>query len=368
MTSAKSKQSDKSASNSPQSNKKGKTISDQEIRQESSKAASAAVSAQKKAKDLKDAAAAAGDPDERQKLTEQAVNAEIEGESFGKTAKYLRSGTFQGMAVGTGLGFAPSATLGALTGTLVGGVTSVITGGLGAGVGAAAGAVHGPMVDMGQLAGKGVRKATGWLPGWVASDEQKQTLEKMVGQIKEEDMPDEKELEKLQEEGGNIGPDKGWMEGAKGMMPEMGGTGKAGDGEKDSVVQNSKPGKKEREGKPSGKGNDPKPNRKEEEQSQTEEPKQEKKNLQQETGNSDQGIEDLKEESRDLKQQNEDLKQELQRRNEKLEQLQKETDNTSRDRKKPRKLETKSSSNNPNPGKSDKPKKKPRKLETRSNN
>ena len=216
---------------SPKSESSQNVISDQEIRQESSKAANAAASAHNKAKELRDAAAASGDPEERGKLTEQAINAEIEAESFGKTAKYLRSGAFQGMAAGAGLGLAPSATLGALTGTLVGGVTSVITSGLGGGIGAAAGAVHGPMVDMGKLAGKGVRKATSFLPSWVASEEQKKTLEKMVGQVKEEDMPDAKELEKLQEEGGNAAPDEGWMEGVKGMMPDMGGVSKAGGGE-----------------------------------------------------------------------------------------------------------------------------------------
>jgi hypothetical protein len=200
---------------------KKNTISDEEVRQESSKAANAAIAAQKKAKELRDAAAGAGDPDVRQKLTEEAINKEIEAESFGKTAKYLNSGTFQGLAIGTGLGVAPGAGLGALTGTLVGGVTSTITGGLGGGIGAAAGRIHGPMWNLGEMAGKGVRKATGDLPGWVASDEQKQALEKMVGQIKEEDMPDESELQTLGKQGGAAMPDEGWMKSAQNMMPSM---------------------------------------------------------------------------------------------------------------------------------------------------
>lgn len=125
---------------------KDKAVSDEEVRQESSKAANASMNAQKKAKELRAAAEGAGDPDERQKLMEQAIDAQVEAESFGKTAKYMRSGAFQGMAVGTGLGVAPGATLGAVTGTLVGGVTSTITGGLGGGIGTAAGAIHGPMV------------------------------------------------------------------------------------------------------------------------------------------------------------------------------------------------------------------------------
>jgi ElaB/YqjD/DUF883 family membrane-anchored ribosome-binding protein len=213
-------------------------LSEKEVRQETAKAAQAAAAAQKEAKKLKDAAAAAGDPDERQKLTEQAVNKEVEAESFGKTAKYLNSGTWQGLAVGAGIGVAPGAGLGTLTGTLVGGVSSTILGGLGGGIGAAVGKMHGPMWTMGGLAGKGMRKATAGLPGWVASDEQKQTLETMVGQIKEQDMPDEKELLEL---GKGAGPDDGWMDGVKGMMPSMGSEQEEGN------KQNSKPGNTEKE-------------------------------------------------------------------------------------------------------------------------
>ncbi|EMD92620.1 hypothetical protein COCC4DRAFT_189994 [Bipolaris maydis ATCC 48331] len=150
------------------------TVSDEEVRQESGKAANAALAAQKKAKELKDAAAAAGDPEEREKLTAEATNAEIEAESFGKTAKYLRSGAFQGMAMGTGLGVAPGATLGAISGTLVG-----------------------------------------------ASEEQKRTLEKMVGQAKDEETPGTEELEKFKSEGGGGQLDEGWLQNAKGMLPKQ---------------------------------------------------------------------------------------------------------------------------------------------------
>ncbi|KAF2653458.1 hypothetical protein K491DRAFT_516630 [Lophiostoma macrostomum CBS 122681] len=184
------------SSNSKPSQKPG--VDEKEVKHESSKAANSALEAQKKAKRLKDSAAGAGDPDERQKLMEQAMDAQIEAESFGKTAKYMRSGTFQGMAVGTGLGVAPGASLGALTGTLVGGVSSTILGGLGAGIGSAAGFMHGPFVNLGEMAGKGIKKATGinsW--GWKASPEQKKVLEKMVGQVNEQDMPSEEELEQL---------------------------------------------------------------------------------------------------------------------------------------------------------------------------
>ncbi|KAF1842685.1 uncharacterized protein K460DRAFT_367645 [Cucurbitaria berberidis CBS 394.84] len=197
-------------------------VPDHEVRQESSKNANCALQAQRKAQELKDAAAGAGDPEERQKLMERAINAQIEAESFGKTAKYLRSGTFQGLAVGTGLGVAPGATLGAVTGTLVGGITSTITGGLGGGVGALTGALHGPFWDLGKMAGRGVQKVTGNFPGWVASEEQKKAFEKMIGQAQEEDMPDESELEKLRKDGGGGGEkedDEGWINSAKEAMP-----------------------------------------------------------------------------------------------------------------------------------------------------
>jgi len=193
-------------------------VSDEEVRQEAGKAADASLAARKKAKELQDAAAAAGDPEERQKLTEEATNAHIEAESFGKTAKYLRSGTFQGMAMGTGLGVAPGASLGAITGTLVGGVSSTLLGGLGAGIGAATGALHGPFLNMGKVAGKGMKKLTSFLPEWAASEEQKRTLEKMVGQVSEQEMPGTEELEKFKSEGGTK-LDEGWMKTAKGMMP-----------------------------------------------------------------------------------------------------------------------------------------------------
>ncbi|WPH00641.1 Hypothetical protein R9X50_00347100 [Acrodontium crateriforme] len=144
-------------------------VSEQEVKQESAKAAQSAMAMKKKARKLREAANAAGDPEERQKLLEEALDREAEAESFGKLAKYLRTGTFQGMLAGTGLGVMPGVTLGAITGTLVGGVTS-------------------------EVAGKGIQKITGNLPGWVATDKQKRTLEKMMGQVKDEKMPDEGEL------------------------------------------------------------------------------------------------------------------------------------------------------------------------------
>jgi hypothetical protein len=72
---------------------------------------------------------------------------------------------------------------------------------------------------MGEMAGKGMKKLTGWLPSWAVSEEQKQSLAKMVGQAHKQKMPGAEELEKLKSEGGGKA-DKGWMESAKGLMPD----------------------------------------------------------------------------------------------------------------------------------------------------
>lgn len=211
--------------------------SEEEVRKESSKAAKQAKAAQDKATELMQAAAAAGDPDERQKLMEEALEQQIQSKSLGKTAKYLRSGTFQGMAVGAGLGIAPGASLGAITGTLVGGVSSTALGGLGAGLGAATGWMHGPFWDMGKGGGKLIQKITGNLPGWKATEAQKKQLEKMVGQINEQDTPSMEELESMGE-GGLSGDQEKVMDDAKAKMPSMPSTGGSKDGdEKEEKTQ-----------------------------------------------------------------------------------------------------------------------------------
>lgn len=183
----------KEDTNSMSSNKSG--VSDEDVRKESSQIAKQATKAQKKATELMKAAAAAGDPEERQKLMEQALEQQIQSKSLGKTAKYLRSGAFQGMAVGAGLGIAPGASLGAISGTLVGGVSSIALGGLGAGIGAATGSLHGPFWDIGEGMTKGIQKMTEDLPGWKATDTQKEQLEKMISQINEQNAPGPDELE-----------------------------------------------------------------------------------------------------------------------------------------------------------------------------
>ncbi|KAF3034539.1 hypothetical protein E8E11_002333 [Didymella keratinophila] len=220
--------------------------SEEEVRKESSKAAKQAKQAQDKATELMQAAAAAGDPDERQKLMEEALEQQIQSKSLGKTAKYLRSGTFQGMAVGAGLGIAPGASLGAITGTLVGGVSSTALGGLGAGLGAATGWMHGPFWDMGKGGGKLIQKITGNLPGWKATEAQKKQLEKMVGQINEQDTPSMKELESMGEDAGGLsGDQQKVVDNVKAKIPSMPSAG----GSKDSAKYGD-----EKEEKASGDG------------------------------------------------------------------------------------------------------------------
>ncbi|CAK1360105.1 hypothetical protein CB0940_06206 [Cercospora beticola] len=215
--------------------------SEAEIRQESAKAAEKALEAQKKAEELKQAAQGAADADERQKLMEEAIDKQIEAESFGKTAKYMRGGAFQGMCVGAGLGTAPGLTLGALTGTLVGGLTSTILGGLGAGLGSIVGWAHGPFWNMGQVIGKGVRKVTGDLPSWEATDEQKKKLEEMISQANQEEMPGAKELRGMANDGwdGAKHQGKAWYKTGASYMPGSRpyATGKASDGAWQSKIQ-----------------------------------------------------------------------------------------------------------------------------------
>lgn len=207
--------------------------SDEEVRQHSSEAAQKSLEAQQSAYELRQAAHGAADPDERQKLLEKALDREVEAESFGKTAKYLRSGTFQGLAVGAGMGVAPGATLGALTGTLVGGVTSLITGGLGGAIGAAAGAIHGPFWNMGEMAGKGVQKITGNWWGRKATWEQKQVLEQMITDVRNQDMPKKGELESMQEDR----PKQNWGQAASSWMPVWGNSKKGKDDSNGSKQQ-----------------------------------------------------------------------------------------------------------------------------------
>lgn len=172
-----------------------------EAKQEAAKAAERAQYCKKKAKELADAAKGAGDPDERQKLLNEALEKEVEAETFGKTAKYLQSGAFQGMLAGTGLGGGIGIWLGIVTGTLVGGTTGTLTGGIGAGIGLGIGAIHGPFVKIGHLMGNTLRKITGDIPGWKATKEQKAALEKMIYGVQEQEVPTDDELETIRADG-----------------------------------------------------------------------------------------------------------------------------------------------------------------------
>ncbi|KAK0247920.1 hypothetical protein LTS02_015415 [Friedmanniomyces endolithicus] len=189
--------------------------SEAERKAESSKAAQQSIDAQKKAKELTEAATSAGDPEERQRLLNEALQQEIASESFGKTAKYISSGPFQGMAAGTGIGVGTGAGLGTLSGALVGGTTSLITGGLGGAIGTGVGALSGPLVNMGDVAGKGIQSVTGNLPEWKPTDEQKAQFEKMVGQVKDTKRPGADELAALVKGRGDNGG-SGQKDGAHG--------------------------------------------------------------------------------------------------------------------------------------------------------
>ncbi|QIW98433.1 hypothetical protein AMS68_003951 [Peltaster fructicola] len=193
---------DQSAQQDSLQNQASSLADNDKVRQESSKIAQKALAAQDKAAQLMRAAIAAGDPQERQKLLNQALQAEIEAESFGKTAKWLSSGSFQGFLAGSGIGSVPGMTLGALTGTLVGGVTTLVTGGLGGAIGAGVGAIHGPFIKLGDVVGGALNKCLPTIPGWEATDQQKYALEKSLGQIKEQDQPSSEDLQKLTESSG----------------------------------------------------------------------------------------------------------------------------------------------------------------------
>lgn len=181
-----------------------------ERQRETSKAAQKSLEAQKKARELTQAAAAAGDPDERQKLLNEALERAVEAENFGKTAKYLQTGAFQGLCAGAGLGSGIGVSLGVVTGTLVGGTTSLVTGGLGAGLGLGVGAAHGPWFKVGEMMGEGIRKVTGDIPGWKATEEQKAALEKMVNGVREQERPGEEELVQMTEGSSKVVAGKGY--------------------------------------------------------------------------------------------------------------------------------------------------------------
>lgn len=219
-------------------NNQAQALSKEQQDREAAQAAQKAMYYKQRAHEYAEAAAGCADPDERQKLMEMKIEEYIKAEKFGKTARYMQKGSFQGFAAGSGLGVGLGVTLGTLTGTLVGGPTSLLTGG----IGAIAGAAHGPFFNLASLSGSVIRKITGDLPGWKATTQQKRALEKMCGQINEMDEPTAEELKGIA--GDNVGeinaavssakPSEGsswgqtaasWIPGASNMPSSWGGSG-----------------------------------------------------------------------------------------------------------------------------------------------
>ncbi|KAK5413166.1 hypothetical protein LTR20_006724 [Exophiala xenobiotica] len=203
-------------------------IPEHELKQNSSMSAQLALEAAKKAYELRQAAYGAGDPNAREEILAKAINKEIEAESFGKAAKYTRSGAFQGLAAGAGLGVQPGVTLGKLTGALVGGVVSSAGALLGGGVGSAYGAISGPFWDLGQMASQGVRSIVGDFPNWEATSSQKKELEKMVMGTQQTKAPSEEELQEMRDDDGGRGQQdyQRWTKDLTSYIPRFGGQSK----------------------------------------------------------------------------------------------------------------------------------------------
>ncbi|KAM0716397.1 hypothetical protein Q7P37_007842 [Cladosporium fusiforme] len=212
-TEQKKEASPKDASPQGQGDKKPQAMSSEQQRREAAETAAKAMEYKKKPSIIGTQRTAA--------LTQTSA------ETFGKTAKYLQTGRWQGFVAGSGLGVGIGAAVGTLTGTLVGGPTSLITGG----IGAIAGAIHGPFVNIAEWGGSAIRKITGDLPGWKATPEQKRALEKMCGQVSEMEEPTAEELQELAgKDMGDLdaivasGKESGssWAQSASSMLPSWG--------------------------------------------------------------------------------------------------------------------------------------------------
>lgn len=177
-------------------------VPEHEVKQSSAASAELALQAARKAYDLRQAAYGLADPNAREEMLAKAINREIEAESFGKAAKYTRSGAFQGLAAGAGLGIQPGVTLGKLTGALVGGLVSSAGALLGGGIGSAYGAISGPFWDLGQMASQSVRNIVGDFPNWEASSSQKKALDKMIMEAQQTKAPSQAELEQMRDDDG----------------------------------------------------------------------------------------------------------------------------------------------------------------------
>ncbi|KAI5370505.1 hypothetical protein Slin14017_G013840 [Septoria linicola] len=107
--------------------------------------------AQNMAKELKEKAAKAASPAERERLFKEAYEKEVEANGHSKMAQRMQSGTWQGLFGGGGIGVGVGMGLGAVLGTLLGGLLSVPTTALGGLIGSGVGAVHGPWIQVGDI-------------------------------------------------------------------------------------------------------------------------------------------------------------------------------------------------------------------------
>ncbi|KXS93776.1 hypothetical protein AC578_9334 [Pseudocercospora eumusae] len=94
--------------------------------------------------------------------------------------------------------------------------------------------IHGPFWNIGEVIGGKIKHVTGSIPGKKATEEQKQTLEKGVGQIHEEELPSTEDLRGMANDSWSGAKDQGkhWSRSAATYMPSSRAntTGKARDG------------------------------------------------------------------------------------------------------------------------------------------
>ncbi|KAK4902622.1 hypothetical protein LTR27_000560 [Elasticomyces elasticus] len=105
---------------------------------------------------LKDTAMKAMNPQERQRMMQEAYDKEVEANGQSKWARRLQSGPWQGGAGGAGIGAGVGAGLGTVIGTVVGGVAALPTTAVGGLVGMGVGGITGPFVKLNQDKAKAV--------------------------------------------------------------------------------------------------------------------------------------------------------------------------------------------------------------------
>ncbi|TKA83431.1 hypothetical protein B0A55_00329 [Friedmanniomyces simplex] len=103
-----------------------------------------------KALSLKDTAMKAMNPQERQRMMQEAYDKEVEANGQSKWARRLQSGPWQGGMGGAGVGGGVGMGLGTVVGALVGGVAALPTTAVGGLVGMGVGGITGPFVKLNQ--------------------------------------------------------------------------------------------------------------------------------------------------------------------------------------------------------------------------